>query len=493
MIKYFLPSPTLNNSRILFNKLSFKVVILLCMIIPVTVMPQTFDENLSDQLWQALDDERLSRNLTGISSAVIVPDQGLWTGVSGFSVPEENDSLRPDMLFGVASVTKTFTAALILQLQEEGHLSLDDPLHAWLPSFDNIDSTITIQQLLNHTSGIDDYAFHPDFFFSIFSNPFRWWQPEEILETFVETPEFTPGSAWGYSNTNYILLGMIIREITGPGLAAQYHDRFFAPLGLTETFFPPEDSLIGPISHNWMDVTNNGELNDLFMFPRTALASIAWSAGSIVSIPENIVRWSHELYSGNVLNPNSMQAMLTFVDINSTQFTGYGLGTQRYHLQGRDLWGHSGIVAGYRSAMFYSPQDDVSIVVLVNQFPAEVIPVVSRLLEVILQYTPTAIGNDFANEAIPAEFTLLQNYPNPFNPATTIEFELSTAADVKLTIFNNLGERVKILADGRQPPGMSAMVWDGRDALGNAVSSGVYFYKLQSGSIVQSRKMILIR
>ncbi len=497
--KRFTGLTILNITSCSNRRVCLVMICLLWLGVATNGISQTFDPNLDQQLTLALDDERISRNLTGISAAVIVPEQGLWAGVSGFSVPEDSISLHPDMLFGVASVTKTFTSALVLQLAEEGRLSLDDSLANWLPAFENIDSTITIRQLLNHTSGVYDYAFHPDIFIATFTNPFRYWQPEEILQEFIEAPVFEPGASWSYSNTNYILLGMIIKLATGTEIAGEFHQRFFEPLSLQETFFLPEDTLIGTVSHNWLDITGNGELNDLSGFPRTAIYSLAWAAGGIVSKPENIVRWSHALFSGDVLSPESMNEMLSFVDLNSSLFSGYGLGVMRYNLVGRDVWGHSGLVPGYRSAMYYSPQDDISIVVLINQNPAEPVSIVSTLLEVILQSDPTGIA-DVSDDPVSSEFTLFQNYPNPFNPETTIEYHLLSSAIVNLTVYNNLGERVRVLVKDHQPPGTNAVVWDGKDDFGNPVSSGVYFYNLgivepgqQPGNALQTRKMVLIR
>jgi len=109
-------------------------------------------------LQETLDNQREAQDLMGVSAAVIVPAEGFWLGVSGLSDPTVQDSIRPDMLFGVGSITKTFTSAVILQLAQEEVLSLDDSLYSWLPSHEYIDSTITIRQLLNHTSGIFNYT-----------------------------------------------------------------------------------------------------------------------------------------------------------------------------------------------------------------------------------------------------------------------------------------------------------------------------------------------
>ncbi|MBW2429082.1 MAG: serine hydrolase, partial [Deltaproteobacteria bacterium] len=138
---------------------------------------------LADKLQQVLDTELARHHGIGVSAAVIIPARTSWHGVSGVS--HGTTSITPEMLFGIGSITKNFMAALILQLAEEGKLSLEDSLSKYLSINPNINGTITIRQLLNHTSGIYNFSEHPSVWDTIFANPQRLWTPEEILTNFV--------------------------------------------------------------------------------------------------------------------------------------------------------------------------------------------------------------------------------------------------------------------------------------------------------------------
>ena len=237
---------------------------------------------MAQQFQEVLDNSLALHNGIGISAAVLMPDQEIWTGTSGIS--HDDILIDENMMFHIASVTKTFVAACILQLAEEGKLSIEDSLYQWLPDFPNIDSSITIRQLLNHTSGVFDYYYNPAYSDSLVADFTRRWMPEEIL-TLVLEPDFPPGTDYHYSNTNYILLGMIIRDVTGNEVSAEIRDRFLAPLGLNSTFFEVEESIPGAMAHGWADTDDDGTVEDLIIYPYTAFFSLEWTAGAMVSTP----------------------------------------------------------------------------------------------------------------------------------------------------------------------------------------------------------------
>lgn len=355
---------------------------------------------LAEQLQTALDDKRTSNNLIGVSVAVIVPGQETWLGVSGMSDPTTSEKIRPEMLFGIGSITKTFSAALILKLAEEGRLTLEDSLHKWLPSFENIDSTITLRQLLNHTSGIFNFNDHSDFWPAVMADLTKFWTPEEVL-TLVKEPSFPRGSSWEYSNTNYILLGMIIKEVTGSQVSTELRNRFFKPLSLNSTFLAVEDQLSGDIAHNWSVFVDadgtpddgDGTLDDISSLPRTAMFSILWTTGAMFSTAEDLARWARALYEGEVIGQAYLDQMLTFHPATLSwvpPLTGYGLGTGRLTWSGKEFWGHGGTYgqAGYASGVIYSPEDGVTIAILINHVVGYDIriSIVDALLKVVLDF-----------------------------------------------------------------------------------------------------------
>ena len=327
-----------------------------------------FSQELQDVLYNGLK----TTGGTGVSAAVIVTGEGEWVGVSGLSDPKMAETIKPNMLFDIASVGKTFTAALVLQLVEEGRLELEDPLHKWLPDFPNIDNTVTIRQLLNHTSGISHFTENPSYWETVFKDLDSLWTPEDIL-AFVPEPHFPPGGGWHYSSTNYVLLGMIIEKATESTLTTQLRNRIFIPLKLNHTFTPldREETLSGTFAHAHFDLDGNGELDDMGYLPRKSIFSAVWASGPIVSTAEDLARWAESLYSSRVLKKESLDQMIDFHRPTPGEplISGYGLGTAEFpseFFEGERAWGHLGWQPGYMTAMLYFPNHSVSLSVLIN-------------------------------------------------------------------------------------------------------------------------------
>jgi D-alanyl-D-alanine carboxypeptidase len=172
-----------------------------------TVYSHGAERSLEDQMQKVLDRGLDRYDVRGVSAAVIFPDGKIWTGVSGIS--HDTVTIKPDMLFAIGSITKNVVAALTLKLNEEGILSLEDPLSKWLPSYPNVDDRITIRQLLNHTSGLYMFWDNQQIWDELKRDRTKVWSHEEVL-SYLKDPCFAPGKGWRYSNTNYLLLAMII-------------------------------------------------------------------------------------------------------------------------------------------------------------------------------------------------------------------------------------------------------------------------------------------
>ena len=185
---------------------------------------------------------RTFHNLVGLSVAVSDANQDIWLGTTGYSNPIEGDTITSDMIFNIASVTKTFVAGITMQLIEEGNLSLGDSIYHWIPSHPYIDSTVTIKQMLNHTSGINAFINTDTTWFNLFLQyPDSLWDAWDAINSFLLPPAFPAGSTWGYSNTNYMLLGMIIEQETGLPLNEVIQNRVSIPYSLDRTFLEPVD------------------------------------------------------------------------------------------------------------------------------------------------------------------------------------------------------------------------------------------------------------
>jgi D-alanyl-D-alanine carboxypeptidase len=254
--------------------------------------------------------------------------------------------LRPAARLRVGSITKTFVATVVLQLVHEGRLRLDAPVDTWLPGLLPDGDTITVRHLLQHTSGLPDYVETPGFVAGLLENPV--YQPEELVALATDRPlEFAPGTDFAYSNTGYIVAGLLVEAVTGNSLGRELHDRFFEPLGLEHTSFPvstrkpggyhargyvPGDQAPTPQAEP-LDVT---EINP----------SWAWAAGALVSNAADVSRFYRSLLGGRLLDRRLLKEMKTTVP-DPEGGGEYGLGIARVQAQCGAFWGHEGALPGY--------------------------------------------------------------------------------------------------------------------------------------------------
>ncbi len=314
---------------------------------------------------------------TGVSAAVIVPGSALWTGVAGVSDKTSGEVVKPEMLFLSASIGKNYLATLVLKLAEEGKLNLNDPLDKWISEHPNVDRSITVRQLLNHTSGLSDYVKHPNSPYQTLYSTIdfkKLWTPKEIVTSLVGKPFSLPGESWHYSTTNYVLLKMIVEKITRSTVPAELRKRFLDPLGLKSTV-PLADSIIIPrghnIAHNWFDADADGILDDISSKPKTWLSI---SPHVIFTTAEELARWSDFLFRKHeVLSKESLREMLNFhspiSDPNEPLIVGYGLGTAEFPSQlfgGDQVIGHLGWDFGWMGAILFFPEHSVIVAILMN-------------------------------------------------------------------------------------------------------------------------------
>ena len=341
----------------------------------------------AQELQDALDAGLEEYGGKGLSAAVIMPDGAKWAGVSGVS--HGTTPVTPDMPFAAGSITKTWTAATILELAEEGVLTLDDPLSDLLPAYPNVDSTITIRQLLNHTGGVYNFTDHPDYWHEIvWDAPARSWTPEETISTFLLEPYFAKGSDWHYSNSGYTLLRMIITEATGSEISTEYRNRFWDPLGLDRTFLAVEEELPENIAHGWWDLDGDGEYDDFASVSRTAFSSSV--GGQVFSTAEDLAEWARALYhERTILDKHSFDEMITFYPVDTPDeplLAGYGLGAVRFSpelFNDLEVWGHGGSAPGYAAGSLYLVDYGVSIGIADNTEEGDAMGTLNDLLSII--------------------------------------------------------------------------------------------------------------
>ena len=285
---------------------NLKAAILFCLFSFVLVQgakSQPFNANLATRLQHTLDSlQALFPTTKGMSIGVYYPGQGSWRGASGIS--EAGVTITPNMEFGLASNTKLFTAVAIMKLVESNIVHLEDPLSLWLPAYTNVDPTITIRQLLNHRSGVGD-VFTQAQLPVIEANPLKIYTIPEVM-AFVGPKTFNPGAAYGYSNTNYILAGMVAESATGMHISSLIRENILTPLQLDSTYFDVKETVLGSIAHPW----RNGV--DFSGSSRNAINSFGGAAGAMYSTSSEMVQWYNALFNGNVLTPASLAQIRSF-------------------------------------------------------------------------------------------------------------------------------------------------------------------------------------
>lgn len=342
-----------------------------CLLGLVVVLPARSESLLDTELQTVLDRGIDKSDTRGVSAAIVFSDGGLWTGVSGFS----HDTVAMDaaMLFGIGSVTKSFVAALALQLAEEGTLSLEDTVSDHLPPIAHVDGNITIRQLLNHTSGLYMFWDNEELWDALKADRARIWSPEEVL-AYIGEPYFDPGEDWRYSNTNYLILGIILEKVTDSTLSKEFRERFWGPLGI-EGYLSiqeeiPNDRLVHVFGDNFQ--FGSAEM-DLTLEPRASHDSIIFGSGGLFMTAQDLARWSHSLFGGKVLREDSMTEMFEFIPFwPVANMRAYGLGVQQFERRfssGEEAIGHGGGNIGSTTYMVHLPEYEVSIVVMVNAFP----------------------------------------------------------------------------------------------------------------------------
>jgi D-alanyl-D-alanine carboxypeptidase len=333
----------------------------------------TLDEATRTRLAAILERTTGKGRVAGLQVAVRLADGQTWLGSSGQAQFLPDRPVEDDTVFAVASVTKTFIAALILQLAEEGKLDLDVPFGQYWQDAPRKDS-VTIRQLLSHTSGIYNYFEHPRYadIARAWLRPVsaaglasreHAWTYDEIM-SLVKTGYCRAGECYHYSNTNYVILGRIAESVGGAPLHEQLRQRFFDPLGLTSTYYQPAEVPPPDAAHGHWDYGSGyaDHTRDARVLPFEAALTVADAAGAIASTARDLSIWADALYGGAVLSPASLAEMTTMLEPGL-----YGLGTDVAVFAGRRAYGHRGGLRGFEASLWYFPDARVTIALVSNQ------------------------------------------------------------------------------------------------------------------------------
>lgn len=315
----------------------------------------------------------------GATAAYTLPDGTTEVFASGFSDLESGIKMTKQSRMLAASIGKTFVAATLISLAFEGVVNLDEPLsfylgdREWFCRLPNYDK-ITIRHLLTHSSGLPDHVYQEQFATEVSLNwkePNNPFSPDDLIQYILDLPPlFEAGKSWAYTDTGYILLGLVIEEATGESAFDVIKERFLIPLKLTMTT-PSDSRFLENLSAGYMAKENP------FGFPVKTTSpdgkmlwhpGFEWTGGGFVSNPKDLVRWAWSLYGGNAMQYSYLDELLNAVSISQeTDEIQYGAGVAIYtNSRLGDIYGHNGWIPGYCSSLRYYPAYEIAIAFQIN-------------------------------------------------------------------------------------------------------------------------------
>lgn len=334
------------------------VASLLCLALagPLQADPRETGGDLAEQIGKILA-ETYAGDEPG--AAVIVVDDGevIYRGARGMANLELGVPLEPDMVLRLGSITKQFTAAAILLLQEAGKLSVADPITRYLPDYPVHGHTITIEHLLTHTSGIFNYTAIPGYMESKIR---RDLTTDELIDEFkTQEMDFAPGERWSYSNSGYVLLGAIIEKVAGVSYAELVEKRIFDPLGMAHSHYGGPQLIPRRVAGYEHD--GDGYVNAPYLSMTQPHA-----AGALLSSVDDLARWDAALYGDGLLSAASKERMFAEYQRNDGEGVGYGYGFVIGSFRGSPSISHGGGIPGFRTYAIRLPAEKVYVAVLSN-------------------------------------------------------------------------------------------------------------------------------
>ncbi len=315
-------------------------------------------------------------NVAGIAVAVVKGQDTLLLKGYGLADVENQVPVTPQTVFRIGSVTKQFTSAAVMQLVEEGKVSLDDDMAKYIPKYPTRGKRITVRHLLNHTSGIPSYTdIGP-----VFGTVMRSDLTRDSLVAMVSPLAlmFEPGEHFYYNNTGYYMLGMLIEQVTGKTYAEYLDTKLFGPNGLSGTTYCDTRRIIPRRAHGY-DRGPSGLVNTGFIS-----MELPYAAGSLCSTVGDLVSWTSKLSSGKIVSPASYATMTTPVKLTSGRPMRYGFGLSADTIGGRRIVQHGGGINGFISSLIHLPDDSLIVTVLTNTTPSPADAMAMEMVRAVL-------------------------------------------------------------------------------------------------------------
>ncbi len=444
-----------------------------------TCLSAQIPQSLNDKLNQTYDSLCNKLNIKGSSAAIIIPYMGTWK--RNYGISHIGKSTDTEMLFTLGSNTKTYTATVILKLHQMGLLNLNDTIGKWFKNVKNIKGSIKIQQLLNHTSGIASYTDNSELWAAVKTDLGKNWAMEDILP-FIGTPTFTPGTNWAYSNSNFLLAGIIIKQVTGKTLADAYRSYIFTPCNLSKTFLLEDVNPNMDVAHHWSVGIGNTYLTDWesLGFSYIAMNSVANAAGGLYATAEDNAKFFNALFNTKIIVVDSMLSKMKMIR-SIGGGAGYGLGLFSYsNFNGRTVYSHGGTNLGGINENLFDPVNNCSISVLTNQ---DSVSNNIILTQMVLNLHKQLIASKASLEHLKQESNdYFEVYPNPSNGKFTIYCNGLKGDEIKQILLTDM--------NGKSIQEISGSL---NDVQLQNNQNGVYFLlvQLSSGKTI-SKKLVLI-
>jgi D-alanyl-D-alanine carboxypeptidase len=363
--------------------------------VPTSATSTVASLDRSDKDLRAAMEAVVAAGATGVNALVDDGDD-VTRLTAGLARLDPERDLRPGHQARVGSITKTFVAVVMLKLQRAGRLDLDDTLESWLPGLVPNGSDITLRMLLNHTSGIFNYTDSPKFVEIAFTDPYRPWTPRELVDLALEQPSnFAPGTSWSYSNTGYILLGMVLQRATDQSVSQLLDRHVIRPLDLEDTYLANTPRWRGPHAHGYVPPGVFGVQD----YVDTSGWTTTWggAAGALVSTPADLRTFYQALLSGELLPRAALREMKDVV--TALPGAGYGLGLMVLETPCGTVWGHTGGIPGYVTIAFGNAAGTRSSMLVLSTEPNE------EIAAAFDQLVATAVCGMFGKE-VPADLGL---------------------------------------------------------------------------------------
>lgn len=453
----------------------FFAILILCHFEGNTQLSQEVKDNLQHKLDSCVQQFKIP----GISVALIFPNDEIYLGASGLSDIETGLKMDTSHLFQMASVTKIFTSAITMKLIEQGYFTLEDTIGKFLPIMNNVPTDTKIRYLLNHRSGIADILENNDLVNEWFTNPLMIWKAKDVINQFCGPVKFKQNTKWQYSNTNYVLLGMLIEAVTGNPFHEAIKNYIKIPYHLNEMYIDPFEVIPPTETKGWTQWDNINVFNtDAAVFLNPCSQSMFSSAGSMVALPKHVALFTRLYHGGNFITDELMEEVRKVSNVNfSDGANGYGLGMMRYSFNGKKYYGHGGDVNGFTMLSIHSPESNITFTLGINRNNAtrgQIAPIFLKVAESIIS-------------AVDEEIKLpIVIFPNPANDKLTVDLKALDENISKYEVEILSIEGTKIFPDFTIEENQISFSAD-------QIPGGTYFLILRNEKTLIKKKFMVIK